>query len=368
MAGHFQGRPRIVLLVSLVAMAAGSSGCHTPRGCAAAPPAIGRWVSATPNRDSGDRANLETFLAAHPGAVNAHYGWDCRTPLHAAVTRGHAAPGEPGTFDLQARLGLVRSLLAAGADVNAREPDGARTALISAIGSGPGTSDNEPIVRYLVEHGADVHARDARGTAALAYAAGTGSLSIVTLLLEHGADTQGSDKDAVALGDALSSAAYGGYADMAALLIARGADVNWRYRAWLRANWRALPLALALTIARTGDQSTMARRREVAEVLLEHGANVNARDGFGRTLLHAAAADGDLDAIELLLSHGAAIAARDDRGVTPLQVAADKGNAAIVRLLTARGAGVTSDSGCAAGAPQGSCGGSSRTATWVSPR
>ena len=229
-------------------------------------------------------------------------------------------------------------LLAAGADINGQEPGSARTALITAIGSGPRTGHNEPMIEFLLEHGADVHARDSQGTAALSYAAGTGNLRIVTLLLQRGADKLGSAKDDAALGQALSSAAGGGHVEVAALLIDRGADVNWRYRGPLRTDWQAMPLATALVAARSADKPTIARRQEVALALLAHGADVNARNQAWQTLLHAAATDGDMPAIELLLSHGADTAAVDHDGFTPLHRAVREGHLDAAARLIAAGA------------------------------
>ena len=72
--------------------------------------------------------------------------------------------------------------------------------------------------------------------------------------------------------------------------------------------------------------------------LLEHDADVNARQGDGATALHWAAHLNDLEAADLLIRAGAAVNATNDLGVTPLWVATTAGNAAMVaKLLAARG-------------------------------
>lgn len=78
---------------------------------------------------------------------------------------------------------------------------------------------------------------------------------------------------------------------------------------------------------------------EVVELLLRRGADVNARDQFGETPLHALAR---LDhwrtsaMAPLLLASGADLEARDIRGFTPLHVAAGADNLRIVDLYAAR--------------------------------
>ena len=81
----------------------------------------------------------------------------------------------------------------------------------------------------------------------------------------------------------------------------------------------------------------------VAE-LLERGADPNERWGpmLGKTSLHAAAEGGALDAVRLLIEHGADVNARGTWGnglnATPLHYAACAGHVSMVRLLLENGA------------------------------
>ena len=112
--------------------------------------------------------------------------------------------------------------------------------------------------------------------------------------------------------------------------------------------WAAV-LRLAPTVLRTqrrmarvhAEYSTPARYREVTEILLARGANVNAKSSDGKSPLHRAAEKGHVDVAEMLLVHFAKINAEDKDGVTPLHWATLGGHQATVELLLAHGADVT---------------------------
>ena len=57
---------------------------------------------------------------------------------------------------------------------------------------------------------------------------------------------------------------------------------------------------------------------ERVKALLENGAEVNARDMDGLTVLHHAASDGRIDIVRLLIERGADVNAMDEEGRTPL--------------------------------------------------
>lgn len=70
-------------------------------------------------------------------------------------------------------------------------------------------------------------------------------------------------------------------------------------------------------------------------MLVDVGADLEARDYRGRTALHYAAVRGNKKAVELLLNHGADAGAQTTDGLTALDVARDKGHEEIVALLEA---------------------------------
>lgn len=78
---------------------------------------------------------------------------------------------------------------------------------------------------------------------------------------------------------------------------------------------------------------------EILQLLLHHGADINARNDEGVTLLHILT---DPDAVPLLVRHGADLEARDARGWTPLlmQAGEQQNGSDVVAALLACGADV----------------------------
>ena len=192
----------------------------------------------------------------------------------------------------------------------------------------------------LHQNGAHVNVHSKNGETALCSAAWYGDLEMVQLLLNLEADVNDRGFDNWtpiynASRGPSSWASHGSYnnpqllPDVARLLLERGADVNARIEHRSDGNPEGnTPLHTAADRGRV----------EVAHVLLDCGANVGAEDKTGRTPLHVAAKHREVETVRLLLEHGANVRAEDNVGRTPLHIAAKFGKIEAVRVLLEHGA------------------------------
>lgn len=107
----------------------------------------------------------------------------------------------------------------------------------------------------------------------------------------------------------LTLAAYHNELEIAKILIEAGADVNSGLGLW-HPFQGSTPLLYAL------------KNREFVELLLASGADVNARDYYGRTAFMWASALHNTSLVERLMEAGAEVNGADKEGVAPLLYAA----------------------------------------------
>jgi uncharacterized protein len=117
----------------------------------------------------------------------------------------------------------------------------------------------------------------------------------------------------------LGLAAFFGHRAIVEFLLKNGADVS------LSARNAQKVTALHGAVAR--------RDLEIVKMLLEAGADPNARQERGFAPLHDAAANGSEPLVELLLKHGARADAKTGDGKTPADMAAERGHKEIVEKL-----------------------------------
>lgn len=80
--------------------------------------------------------------------------------------------------------------------------------------------------------------------------------------------------------------------------------------------------------------------KDVAELLLKNGADINAKEETDSTVLHLASSNGHKDVAELLLMNGADINAKEESGWTALDCACRFGYKDIAEVLLLHGADV----------------------------
>ena len=153
-------------------------------------------------------------------------------------------------------------------------------------------------------------------------AAATGKADCVAALLES--DVELAKAYAHDGFSALGLAAFFGQREVVELLLRHGSDVN--------AVSRNVSGYTPLTGAVAGGH------REIVATLLAHGARADHRYASGYTPLHEAAASGKLEIARLLLDHGADPNARADDGKTPHALALEKGHEEMAALLRQHGA------------------------------
>ncbi|HJN14527.1 MAG TPA: ankyrin repeat domain-containing protein, partial [Armatimonadota bacterium] len=285
----------------------------------------------TPGRDgstalqiaatSGHREMLK-LLREHGADVGVgdHSG---RTALHSAATSG--------------QLDTVRELLASGANIDATTSEGWTPLMGAAVHADLDT------VKLLVEHGADCQSKGPGGLAVTDIAARAGNDGIVAYLRERGVPegvmTSLASGDVEAIADGLNHggdpnervdgdpliclAAERGQAGVVKLLLGRGADPSARDAE----NGPALMLAVEYG------------HDEIAEMLIKAGADVNAREPEERgTALHQVAAVTDARIATLLLERGANVNAKLRDGTRPLDLAEIQTSDEVEDLLREAGA------------------------------
>jgi len=264
----------------------------------------------------GDRDAVRSALARRAD-VNVPQ-IDGTTALHWAVDRD-----DPEMVDL---------LIRAGAKVTARTREGVLPLQLAAI------NGSARMVDRLLKAGAEVNAPlTPAGDTAVMMAARTGAAGAIRVLVEAGANVNA--KESWGGTTALMWAVSENHAEAARLLIGGGADVNARSNYVAAANGRGFegrtpvgsrndpkveefasgwltPLMLA---AREGNV-------ELARILADAGADVNAVAGDGKTALALSIFNGNYDVASLLVDRKTDVNKADAQRFTPLFWAVDRRN------------------------------------------
>ncbi|XP_063095419.1 poly [ADP-ribose] polymerase tankyrase-2 isoform X4 [Cavia porcellus] len=270
---------------------------------------------------SGNEEKMMALLT--PLNVNCHAS-DGRksTPLHLAAGYN--------------RVKIVQLLLQHGADVHAKDK-GDLVPLHNACSYG-----HYEVTELLVKHGACVNAMDLWQFTPLHEAASKNRVEVCSLLLSYGADPtllNCHNKSAIDLAPTpqLKERLSYEFKGHSLLQAAREADVT-RIKKHLslemvnfkhpQTHETALHCAAA---------SPYPKRKQICELLLRKGANINEKTKEFLTPLHVASEKAHNDVVEIVVKHEAKVNALDNLGQTSLHRAAHCGHLQTCRLLLSYG-------------------------------
>ncbi len=303
-------------------------------------------------------AALQAEIKKRPIYRLIEYGADVRARNYAGETPLHVAAGAVEHSMIGRSAGVqCKALIAAGADVNAVDNKGQTpldvafdainpsvVEMLKKAGGRAGAvvppeklnerlfqaiyQEDINLVQSLLDQGADPSAKNLWDETALMDALSRHQVEIAKFLIERGADVKAKRRDGLT---ALHEAVFEPYPEMVEKLLQSGAEVD------AARDDGQTPLIFSCSLG-FGDA---VKRKQCIALLLGAGADIKAKDKLGRTALHEAAFEGDVEAVKTLLSKGADTEVKDNGGLTPLGAAIAKGNEDIATFL--RQSGVTED-------------------------
>jgi RNA polymerase sigma factor (sigma-70 family) len=289
---------------------------------------------------TGDLERVRALLDQDPSLANRvddynSYYAGCGAPLKNAAAGGH--------------IEIVSLLLERGADPNLPEegiaPHG--HALYSAVYNG-----HHDIARLLLEHGAYPNPEVESSADAVWIAIRRSDIRMLELLVSYGAvweipldlDGQLTHERIVATGlrCAVRVLAYYGDTATAGPLFGANPALADNPDALAGAASQGREAFVRLLLGHQPELAarvTVARPREMAELLFQHGMDPNRPNWLRITPLHDFAQHGQVEHAALFLEHGADLHARDEESrSTPLAWAARAGQTRMVEFLLRRGA------------------------------
>ncbi|KAK2731510.1 ankyrin unc44 [Colletotrichum kahawae] len=258
-------------------------------------PSLGSKITPLRRALSRQLPSIATFIAI-AGADLEHRGEDGDTALITATKQDFSDK-------------YISLLCDLGASVNAVDVLGCSALHYAAISS----NEDDDTLAVLIHAGADVDRRDLGGRTPLLAAVQNYRFKSIERLLEFGADLEARlHNGRTALHVAVSMRSC----PLVEFLSDQGAYLDWRVNEHT---------ALTFTIAMACP--------DIAEVLVQAGANVDHPSTKGNFPLLAAAAAGDLRTMKHLLSRGARLDAVGGEGYLPIHMAAHKNRVEILHLL-----------------------------------
>lgn len=220
-----------------------------------------------------------------------------QTPLHIAAIVGN--------------IDLAKQLLERNADVNMRSDNNGNSPLHYAAQNG-----HNDLARLLINSGADLKLENRRGWTPFHNAVAWGHKDLAEFLFEKENDI------IIAPPYLMAIVCNSGYKDIVEYLIKLGANINPAIDLHYEAN--QIPSL----------ESVWNNHPDILQLLLDYGADPNAKDRYSWSLLHYTVYDGNVDMTRMLLDKGALVnVIENEFGRTPLSYAAEKGYISLVEML-----------------------------------
>ncbi|MFN6565545.1 MAG: ankyrin repeat domain-containing protein [Nostoc sp. ChiSLP01] len=274
----------------------------------------------------GDVQALKALLDRNPELALAK-GWFDRLPIHCAAEAGAVECVQLLIERMQQARGLfgfVSRLSSQPAVIDLPDSLHAWTPLFEAV-----IKDSLDCARLLLEHGANPNARSTKGNRQETPLFHAKSLEMVLLLEEYGADL-----DAISYANQYAFEATG-WRSLELLQFWLNRDVNVNHVPGFHSS--LLHTAIDL---REPDGGSISQTESV-NLLLDYGANPNLPERYeGNTALHIAVLAKKSDIARLLLARGANPNAQNYIGDTPLHQATKHGEVELSQLLIEYGADV----------------------------
>jgi ankyrin repeat protein len=368
-------RNRVVVALVLLFAGLALSGCSVQ-----APPELFTAIR------EGDLDYTKTTLETNPKFANSkdESGY---TPLILAADMSNKdlcellianganleAQGPYGTALHEAAIGnhkdIVELLINKGANVNAKDKSG-NTPLYYASTFGEGRKRNNKndwdIAKFLVSNGADINMKPGSGDTPLHSAALYAPEEIVRLFLDNGADVnvklsspgwpRKSNSGPTPLHNACMRTDMN--TEIVELLIAAGADLNAKCYSEQADGWTPLSFAclhentkaVELLIAKRAKINPIsdlgntpmhyATITEIAQLLIDNGANIHFKNKDGYSPLHNAVKGSHSDVAKLLIAKRAYVTTTNNQGTSLLHEAAITQQKEMIELLIAEGVNI----------------------------